>query len=411
MGLALALLVVGAVDTTVLAELRNENRVAIVPVVGDTEMTLGTELTPALTFTARTRTSELGLNYGPQILYAVDTDQTIVLHRANAGVRHALTRDLSLHVTSTGAIGELDFYRARRLLDPERGEVVQLPDNTVVGYATGQVEAGAAGTVGRWMRWEVSGTLGHTGPRSRDEPISFFREQDSAGLTARLSRQLGRGRSLGLEAERNWVWFAGGPYYDGVTPAAFYTQTLGRGVALNARAGVLTSATRFGAAQLRDWSLVGGLDATLRGTERRYLPVADVSVDGPWLRGAGVSARGRVTANLLAAYDPVRGTLSQRAVVAAASDFTLPHSLMARTELAFYAPVDLELTRSRQEYADEDLLATLNAVFTSEIQHGLDLEWGVLATERFADYTAVASDWSVPEVVLRLGLVFRTEVL
>ncbi|MBC7792808.1 MAG: hypothetical protein H7Z43_03800, partial [Clostridia bacterium] len=251
--------------------LRSEGRIGNVPLIttqsGQGSQTLGSattlssELIPNIAFRLKTRTNELSAVYQPQLLVtrSFGTTRTLGLHNASIAYQHRLTRKLSLVTTAGGTIGNLDFYRARRQLNPEQATVLTVPENGVFGYASGNAYVGLAYRLARFTRLDGGAIVAHTGPTSGQGTVQYFRKQDSAGATGRLSHDFDQFNTAGFTGEYRWVWFEGGPYYQSATPEAFVRHRFSRTFGLEVHGGLMLSGTRYGSLQTRDWVLGEGL--------------------------------------------------------------------------------------------------------------------------------------------------------
>ena len=415
---------VGASELTI--GLRNEDRIGAVPLIttasGQGQSVVGTagtattvsfELIPNITFKLKTRLNELAVSYQPQLLVtrAFGTTRTLGLHSGNLTYSHRLTRDLSMNANAGGTIGNLDFYRARRQLNPAQATILSIPENSVISYMSANAYLGLAYMMGRFTRLEAGAVASHAGPALGQNSSQFFRVQDSLGATARLSRQITKSDTIGLLGEYRWVWFEGGPYYTSATPEVFVRHRFTRRLSLDAHAGVQLSGTRYGPLQIRDWVLGEGVLPRRVGTERRYMPTFGLTVGALEVRGPGYWWTSALTVNLLPFYDPVQGVLQQRLAVGSTNLITLSRTSSLRVDFSVYVPADVEFGgTSNQPFVDQDVFAILNPVYVRRLDPMLNMEVGLLLTQRWEDYTEVVGSWYRPEFVLYIAFVGRTKV-
>ena len=126
------------------AGLRNENRIGFIPLVttingvqGEslgTASTVSTELSPSLALRLLGNRSELRLSYMPQFLLtnAFGNTNTLTLHNASLSAGHRLTRFTTVYANGNITAGQIDFYRARRLLNPEQSTIFTIPENRIL---------------------------------------------------------------------------------------------------------------------------------------------------------------------------------------------------------------------------------------------------------------------------------------
>lgn len=402
--------------------LRNENRVGFVPLVttingvqGEnlgTARTISGELSPTIALRLLGSRSELRLSYMPQFLLtnAFGNTNTLTLHNAQLTAGYRLTRFTTVYANGTVIAGQIDFYRARRLLNPEQATIFTIPENRILSYASSQAFIGVTQQLGRFTRVDVQGLAGHTGPAPGQGSFQYFRRQDFVGGSVRVSEQLDLRNSIAAETEYRELWFEGGPYYTAVTPAVIYDYRSDRQVTVNLRAGMQFSGTQYGSRQIPEWSVGGGLLPPRTGTEARAMPVFGLVVGGLTWRGAGYLYSSRLSLNLLPFYDPVQGVLQQRIAFGIGNDIVLSRRYSARIELSVFIPGDFELTTTNQPYIDQDVFAILNPVLIRTLSRTARVEAGALITQRLEDYTEVVGTWNRPEVILYLAFSGTTTV-
>ncbi|HSI06015.1 MAG: hypothetical protein ACAI38_03930 [Myxococcota bacterium] len=402
--------------------LRNENRVGFIPLVTTingvqgqslgTATTLSTELSPTLALRLLGNRSELRLSYTPQFLLtnAFGNTNALTLHNAQLSAGYRLTRFTTVYANGNVTAGQIDFYRARRLLNPEQATIFTIPENRILSYASAQAFVGLTQQFGRFTRVDFQGLTGHTGPAPGQQSFQFFRKQDFVGGSAKVTRLLDVRNSIAAEAEYREIWFDGGPYYNAITPALSYDYRSDRQVNINVRAGVQFSGTQYGSRQIPEWMVGGGLLPPRTGTEERMMPVMSLVVGGIAWRGAGYMYSTRFSLNLLPFYDPVQGVLQQRIAFGVGNNIVLSRLYLARIDFSVYIPGDFEFTSTNQPYIDQDVFAILNPVLIRTLSRTARVELGALITERLEDYTEVVGHWNRPEVILYLAFHGATPV-
>ena len=404
------------------AGLRNENRLGFIPLVTTvngvqgqslgTASTVSTELSPSLALRLLGNRSELRLSYMPQFLLtnAFGNTNTLTLHNASLSAGHRLTRFTTVYANGNITAGQIDFYRARRLLNPEQATIFTIPENRILSYASAQAFVGVTQQVGRFTRVDFQGLAGHQGPAPGQQSFQYFRKQDFVGGSVKITRQLDVRNSIAAETEYREIWFQGGPYYNALTPALSYEYRSDRQVTIQARAGLQFSGTQYGSRQVPEWLVGAGLLPPRTGTEERIMPVGSIVVGGIAWRGAGYLYSTRLSLNLLPFYDPVQGVLQQRIALGVGNTIVLSRLWLARVDLSVYVPGDLELTSTKQPYIDQDVFAILNPVVIRTLTRTARVELGALITERLEDYTEVVGNWNRPEVILYLAFHGATTV-
>lgn len=395
--------------------LRNENRVGFIPLVTTingtqnsslgTARTISTELSPSIILRMLGQRSELRFSYSPQFLltHAFGNTNTLTLHNAQLSAAHRLTRSTTAFANGTVSAGQIDFYRARRLLNPEQATIFTIPENRILSYASAQAFAGVSQQFGKFTRIDLQANASHTGPAPGQRSFEYFRQQDQLGGLVRVTEQLDIRNSLGLEGEYREIWFDGGPYYNAITPAVVYDGRWGRLLTINARVGMQVSGTEYGSRQIPEWVVGAGVLPPREGVERRAMPVLGLTIGGLQWRGAGFLYATRITANLLPFYDPVQGVLQQRIAIGMANSWVLSRKYTARLDVAVYIPGDFEFTSTKQPYIDQDAFAIISPVLTRSLGRTARLEAGALITQRFEDYTEVVGNWNRPEVIVFLA--------
>jgi hypothetical protein len=338
------------------------------------------------------------------------TTHTLVLQNLTLSSGYRLGRFTGVVANGSATFGQLDFYRARRLLNPEQATIFTIPENSIVSYASAQAYVGLVQQMSTFNRLELGGLAGHTGPAPGQRSFSFFRTQASVGGVARVTHQLTPRNSLGVEGEYRQIWFQGGPYYTALTPSMIFERRVDTRYTLNVRAGLLLSGTTWGSRQIPEWEIGSGLLPPRTGTEHRYLPVFGVTAGGFGVRGPGFSYTARGSFNLLPFYDPVQGVLQQRVAVGMGNTFILSRKYLARCDLQVYVPGHLEFSHTKQPYINQDVFAILNPVLVRRFDRYTTAEAGALITQRLADYTQVFGHWYRPELILYIAFTGSTIV-
>lgn len=395
--------------------LRNENRVGFIPLVttinGVQNQSLGSartisaELSPSIILRMLGQRSELRMSYMPQFLltHAFGNTNTLTLHNGQLSANHRLTRFTTVYANGTVTAGQIDFYRARRLLNPEQATIFTIPENRILSYASAQAFIGVSQQLGRFTRIDVQGLASHTGPAPGQRSFEYFRRQNQIGGTVRVTEQIDLRHRVGVETEYREVSFDGGPYYNALTPALVYDGQWGRRMTVNMRAGMQFSGTEYGSRQIPEWIVGAGLLPPRTGEERRVMPVLGLNIGGLSWRGAGFAYSTRITANLLPFYDPVQGVLQQRIAFGMGNNWALSRKWNAKFDVSLYIPGDFEFTSTNQPYIDQDMFVIMNPVIQRSLTRTARVEAGALITQRFEDYTEVVGNWIRPEVIVYLA--------
>ncbi len=290
--------------------LREENRLGFVPLATDsdnvqtgihgTSTTISGELKPTVRLRLFAHGTEFLLNYSPQLLFTEAFGQynTLLLNTTNMTLSQRLGRDTFLSMSGSGAIGKIDFFRAQRLLQADTATVFTIPENTVLGYASGNVYLGLIQNLGKASKLQAGGIALYNGPSPGEKTFLYFRRQTQAGATVRYSNQVARNDTASVEFEYRKVWFDHGPYYGAYTPALIWRHNGADHFILETKVGAMFSTTEWGDRQIPEWVIGQGLLPPRTGTDHRIFPLFNITMGGFEIKRPGLYIQTTGTLNL-----------------------------------------------------------------------------------------------------------------
>lgn len=387
--------------------------------------TLGSSVAPFLVTDAELGPHRLYLRYSPEVFVSdvLGRPRGLTLHRAAAGFLGRPDTRTHFFADCSATYGNLDFTRAYFTNSESPGDVLPITRRAdaheIVEY--GRVD-GSAGASHRFSaRW--AGDLSfHAGMDDSlaDRTTEIFRPQRNASAAVRTGYAATRVDHVGLETSLGWVAFEPapptsrewerpdytdyGPEYTSITPAFRYVRRLAPSSNLSLRLGTLIARVDFGDRGPILQTLGDGA-ATRLVWAGRVIPIGELTLTEAF-KVFGYVWRTSATVGSLGFYNSRRGALEQRALLALAAEAEHEGRWEAHLRLETYAPLDLELTRSRlpMDPSEEGTIITANPMLSYRFDNTFTGEVSGLWN------TYIDGGRAFQEIVIQVALVVETSL-